>query len=86
MSSDYEKQLQDAEGQPGTVDPAHQPQTTRQETLPELTGKTIECTEVVRQDPEVFGDVLYVYFTDGTTLKLEAGIDDLYGLLRWKIT
>lgn len=43
-------------------------------------------TEVVRQDPEVFGDVPCVYFTDGTTLRLEAGMSDLYGLLKWTVT
>jgi hypothetical protein len=84
--SDDEKQLQDVDEQLRTVPPEGQPKPVKQETLQELSGKTIERIEVVRQDPEVFGDVLYVYFTDGTTLKLEAGIDDLYGLLRWKVT
>lgn len=86
MGSNYEKQLQDVEERLGSADPARQPETTKQEVLPELTGKTVERTGVVRQDPEVFGDVLYVFFTDGSTLKLEAGMSDLYGLMKWKVT
>jgi hypothetical protein len=84
--SDYEKRLEDVDEQLRTVPPEGHPEPVRQETLQEFAGKTIERTEVIRQDPEVFGDVLYIHFTDGTTLRLEAGIDDLYGLLRWKIT
>ena len=86
MSSDYDRQLRDVEEEFGMLDPAAHPETTKHEVIQELAGKTIEHIAVIRQDPEVFGDVLYVHFTDGTTLRLEAGMSDVYGLLRWKVT
>lgn len=86
MSSDYDGQFRDVEDELGTLDPAAHPETTEQEVLQQLAGKTIKHVAVIRQDPEVFGDVLYVHFTDGTVWRLEAGMSDLYGLLKWKVT
>lgn len=86
MSSDYDRQFWDVEDELGTLDPAAHPETTQHDVLQELAGKTIEHIAVIRQDLEVYGDVLYFHFTDGTTLRLEAGMSDFYGLLKWKVT
>lgn len=85
MGSEDAMRLQDLDEQLRKVAPEDQPPT-HEEALPELVGKTVERIEVVRHDPETFGDVLYVFFTDGTTLEIESGMNELYGLLRWQVT
>ncbi len=65
--------MEEVEEHLGTTDSAGAVQTAQHEVLGELKGKVVERVEYVKLDPDVFGDVLCIFFVDGTVLELEAG-------------
>lgn len=86
MGSEYEERMEEIEEELGTTDTAGAVQTTQREVLEELKGKVIERVEYVKMDPDVFGDMLCIFFMDGTVLELEAGVNDLFGVMKWTVS
>ncbi len=86
MGSEYEERMEEVEEHLGTTDSAGAVQTTQHEVLQELKGKVVERVEYVKLDPDVFKDVLCIFFVDGTVLELEAGVNDLFGVMKWTLS
>lgn len=85
MGSEYEERMEEVEERLGKPDPVAAIQTTQREVLQELKGKVVERVEYVKLDPDVFGDILCIFFVDGSVLELEAGVNDLYGVMAWNL-